>query len=92
MKLKFGKYKGKTIDWIKENDINYYEWASKNIPNFGTVKEKKIKTVVLNTLPPVLEMNIGFDFKFDSSWPDDTGERLITWFLTRPVKPIPKLL
>ena len=53
--------------------------------------KKNIKKVVLNTLPPVLEMNIGFDFKFDSSWPDDTGERLIAWFLTRPIKRASKL-
>ncbi len=92
MKLKFGKYKGKTISWIKENDINYYDWASKNIPNFDTVKEKKVKKVVLNTLPPVLEMNIDYDFKFDSSWPEDTSEKLIEWFLTRPVKRVPKEL
>jgi len=53
--------------------------------------KKNNKKVVLNTLPPVNETNIDFSFKFDSSWPDDTGERLIAWFLTRPIKRASKL-
>jgi hypothetical protein len=32
--LSFGKYKGRTKDWVKENDINYYNWAAENIKNF----------------------------------------------------------
>lgn len=33
--VKFGKYYGKTKEWIKENDIGYYNWACENITNFA---------------------------------------------------------
>ena len=32
--LSFGKYKGRELDWVKEHDPSYYEWAASNIPNF----------------------------------------------------------
>ena len=31
-RVPFGKYKGKTIEWILTNDIEYYDWLSKQ-PN-----------------------------------------------------------
>ena len=27
----FGKYKGKTFEWVKENDESYWSWAKENI-------------------------------------------------------------
>ena len=33
-KLTFGKYKGKTLDWLKQNDFGYYTWAKENISWF----------------------------------------------------------
>jgi len=32
--MKFGKYKGKPKEWVKENDIGYYNWACENINGF----------------------------------------------------------
>ncbi len=32
--IKFGKYKGKTYQWIYENDKGYHYWACENIPNY----------------------------------------------------------
>ena len=28
--LNFGKHKNRTINWIHENDLKYFEWLSKN--------------------------------------------------------------
>lgn len=33
----FGKYKGKTIDWLRENDENYLEWLRENVKGFKNV-------------------------------------------------------
>lgn len=33
--MKFGKYKGQTTEWIKQNDPRYYEWALENIRGFA---------------------------------------------------------
>ena len=30
----FGKYKGKTKDFVKKNDIGYFTWAKENVKNF----------------------------------------------------------
>ena len=34
--LTFGKYKGKDINWIIQNDQNYYNWCVENIKDFKT--------------------------------------------------------
>jgi hypothetical protein len=33
-KITFGKYKGKSIDWIKQNDAGYIKWCLDNIKGF----------------------------------------------------------
>ena len=33
--VSFGKFKGQTYDWIKQNQPRYYEWASENIKGFN---------------------------------------------------------
>lgn len=30
----FGKYKGKTIEWVEKNDLSYLNWCIENIKNF----------------------------------------------------------
>jgi len=30
----FGKYRGKTFDWVKANDSYYWNWAKENIKGF----------------------------------------------------------
>jgi len=32
--IKFGKYKGKTYEWVYKNDKNYHWWACENVPNY----------------------------------------------------------
>lgn len=34
----FGKYKGKTFEWVVENDRNYAEWAANNMNNAAIKK------------------------------------------------------
>lgn len=38
--LMFGKYKGKTYQWVRKNDMNYFEWACREVKGF-TTKAKK---------------------------------------------------
>lgn len=33
--IQFGKYKGKTYKWLKENDPHYFTWAEENVEGFG---------------------------------------------------------
>lgn len=33
--LGFGKYKDKTIEWVKENDLRYFEWCHREIKGFA---------------------------------------------------------
>ena len=33
--IQFGKYKGKTYRWLKENDPHYFAWAEENVEGFG---------------------------------------------------------
>jgi hypothetical protein len=33
-KITFGKYKGKSIDWIRQNDDKYIDWCLDNIKGF----------------------------------------------------------
>jgi hypothetical protein len=32
--LKFGKHKGKTYQWVHDNDRYYHAWACENVPNY----------------------------------------------------------
>ncbi len=34
--LKFGKYKGKTYNWVYKNDPRWLDWAFENIQGFET--------------------------------------------------------
>jgi hypothetical protein len=38
--MKFGKYRGKPLKWVKENDEGYWNWAIDNIPNFDKLAAK----------------------------------------------------
>ena len=29
--MPFGKYKGKTLGWIKKNDLGYFQWAAEQL-------------------------------------------------------------
>ncbi len=31
----FGKYAAKTVEWVQDNDENYFNWASENVPKFA---------------------------------------------------------
>lgn len=39
MKVRFGKYKGKTARWIQTNDRRYFEWAKANAPGMFKAPE-----------------------------------------------------
>ena len=34
-KIGYGKYAERSYEWVKENDLRYFEWCSTNIPKFG---------------------------------------------------------
>lgn len=38
--MKFGKYKGQKLQWVKENDPNYWEWATQNVGGFDRLAKK----------------------------------------------------
>ena len=43
--IRFGKYKGKTLQWIIDNDINYFNWVKDKIllhPEVDVLMETKI--------------------------------------------------
>lgn len=85
MKLKFGKYKDKTIAWVKKNDTNYYEWGCINIPDIFVTKPKvkKIKEVVLSEEIVDVNCNFNYDFKWHESYPEDMTDRMYKWFRKR---------
>ena len=82
MKLTFGKYKDKTITWVKNNDPNYYEWGCVNIPDIFNKpkKPKKEKEVILSDEPILLNMEFNKGFKWHDSYPKDMTERMYKWF------------
>lgn len=41
--IKFGKYKGKTYQWVYDNDKNYHWWACENVPNYKHNVESNLK-------------------------------------------------
>ena len=84
MKLPFGKYKGKTTTWIKENDPSYYGWLELNVKDlelkYGPKKKKK--EIVLKTDEPVINFNWNDNFIWNENWPKDINEKLYIWFKT----------
>ena len=40
--MKFGKYKGKELKWVKDNDRGYWDWAIDNVAGFDRLA-KEIK-------------------------------------------------
>ena len=47
--LEFGKYKGKTVQEVMIQDVNWLHWALQNIPEF------KLNRNALLLLPPQIE-------------------------------------
>jgi hypothetical protein len=83
MKLPFGKYKGKTINWIKENDTSYYNWLESNVKDlelkYGP-KSKKKKEVLLKNEPVVNNTHWNNEFVWNEEWSKDIDEKLFIWF------------
>jgi len=54
--LKFGKHKGKTIEYVEKNDPSYIDWALKNAPNLlkNSTPVKEVKSDNLPGLSPNL--------------------------------------
>ena len=45
MILRSGKYKGKTISWVKDNDLRYLMWVKENRPEMlKEINKKEVKT------------------------------------------------
>ncbi len=44
--IKFGKYKGKSYNWVYKNDLNWMTWA------FGNVQGFKTKAIAANFKQP----------------------------------------
>jgi len=70
--MNFGKYKNKTIEWVLENDIEYLDWAVKNVIWFSekcdsTMKKKDI-LFISEKLKTLTRSN---DVHIDSSWQDN---------------------
>jgi hypothetical protein len=40
---KTGKYRGKAVYWIREDDPKYYKWAAKTLPEFIAVAQAESK-------------------------------------------------
>lgn len=79
MKINFGKYKGKTINWIKNNDSSYYDWGCKNIPDVFLHSVKK--NIKINESDTILNyINPCDSFKWHNSYPNDMKEKLWKWF------------
>lgn len=63
--FKFGKYAGKTYEWVEENAASYLEWARVNAPNLlKEPKPKVVKPVQLTTVdcPPQKTMQPNLNF------------------------------
>lgn len=78
--INFGKYKGMTVNWIKNNDKSYYEWGCKNIPDVFKPKSKN-KIAEINNNDTILNyQHKPDDIKWDASYPKDMSDRLWKWF------------
>jgi hypothetical protein len=83
MKLPFGKYKGKTTTWIKENDSSYYDWLELNVKDLELKYGPKIKNkkeVKLKNEPVVDNTKWNSEFIWKGEWPEDINEKLFIWF------------
>jgi len=49
-KLQFGKHKGKTLEWLEENDKGYLNWAKENAPKILIPPKEKISPTPISTL------------------------------------------
>jgi hypothetical protein len=80
--ITFGKYKGKTLNWIEDNDLTYYTWMENNVKNFDKLlsKNKKKKELILKEIKVVDNTNWNDNFKWNEEWPNDINEKLSIWY------------
>jgi hypothetical protein len=80
--ITFGKYKGKTLKWIEENDLPYYNWMENNVKNFDKLlsKNKKKKELILKEIKVIDNTNWNDNFKWNEEWPNDINEKLSIWY------------
>lgn len=66
MIIPYGKYKGKTLEWLEKNDKGYLKWAKENAPKLVTPPKPKpiIETKVIDLredeLPKAIQPNLNF--------------------------------
>ena len=82
MRLPFGKYTGKQINYIKVKDPDYYDWLVNNIKDFEERFNKKRKNIILKNSPVVNNENWNNDFKWHESYSEDINENILKWYKT----------
>lgn len=62
-KLRSGKYVGKSVAWLKENDMNYLEWMVGNRPEMlkDSSPKKATKVEFRDSPPTAMVLNTNFD-------------------------------
>jgi len=53
--LRFGKYKGKTVEYVIKHNLNYIMWAMEQAPNLLKTKPVVKKQIII--LKPQLTLN-----------------------------------
>lgn len=72
-KFRTGKHKGKTLDWVEENDPSYIVWVEENRPEMlKEPKKKEKKEPIPEYRPKPLTPNYDFDNEVGDYLPIDT--------------------
>jgi hypothetical protein len=72
--LRNGKYAGKTIGWVRQNNPSYLQWLQENQPNMlKPLKTKAPKEI--NENPTIINNRIQPNMNFDNEGPDTILKR-----------------
>jgi hypothetical protein len=84
-KIRSGKYKGKTLGWVKENDLRYLMWVRENRPEM--LKEMpKPKPKVTNKETPPANTKVGGMTRNETFYDECIDESSVPHMLKFPDK------
>ena len=68
-RMVFGKYKGRTVQWIRDNDASYLRWLLDNV-NFRQTELEEAVEAALDSCGPD-DHHEHYDEEHESDWPDN---------------------
>jgi hypothetical protein len=85
IRLTFGKYKGRSLEWLREHDEGYLAWAVANVSGFSRLAEQSAENAERKSALPAHPQRQSKTERLPWEWPTPDSPRLSEPRIIRPI-------